>query len=92
MAGVTHIRGIDVRCGLTGGDTAIVTGNTATRNFVVIQRRYERQPGCRRHIVAGLTNVRRGRMAGRFTGCQYAIMTTDTGPQHLVVVHWCNKR
>jgi len=92
MAGITIVGGIGMIARLTLRNRSIVTTDTATDHFVVIQRCNKRQPGIGRHPVAGVTIIRRIGVVARFTLRNRSIVTTDTATDYFVVIQRCNKR
>jgi len=58
MTGITGVGGIDVAGTLATGDGSIVTTETGTDDFVVVNRRCSnRCPGCREHGMTGIAVI-----------------------------------
>ena len=79
MAGVTLVRGIDVRTrliGLAGGDHAVMTTLTGAHGFIVIDNG-RRNPGGTG--MAGLANFTGENMRCTLTGSDSAIVASDAG-------------
>ena len=69
-----------------GSNDAIVTAETCANYFVMIQRRDDINPLCRRHAMASLAVVRCVRMIARFTRCDGSVVATKASADHFVVV------
>jgi len=73
--------------GLTLSNHAVVTAHTGTDHFVMIQWRYKRQPGIRRHTMACTAVVSRIWMITGFTLRDGIVMTTRTGTENVTMIH-----
>ena len=83
MTRLANVGRSNVRCRLTRGRRAIVTGNTGIRSGRVIKGRH--QPGT--HQMANFTRLGSGHMSGALTDGNHAIMTGVTSTEHFVVIH-----
>lgn len=87
MAGGAVIRGLGVVRQFTRGADAVMAGNTAANDIIVIHcRRRHRLPGHRPRLMTGLAFIAGTEMGGGFAAGPYRIMTADAGSQHLVMI------
>jgi hypothetical protein len=66
---------------------AIMTTDTTSNNFTVIQRGNERQPGIGRHAVARVTVVSGVGMTARLALRDGIVMATGAGANNIAVIH-----
>jgi hypothetical protein len=64
-----------------------VTTDTGANDFIVIQRRNERQPGIWGHVMASITIVSGIGMISWLTLCNAVVVTTCTGTNHVTMIH-----
>ena len=83
MTRLANVGRSNVRCRLTRGRRAIVTGDTGIRSGRVIKARY--QPSA--HQMTNFTRLDSGHMSGALTDSNHTIMTGFTGTDHFVVIH-----
>ena len=94
MAGIAYISAADVGVALTCCSYAIMTTDATTNDFIVIDVcRCDWTPGCRSWCMAGLAVIAGSNVRIGFTNSGGAIVTTDTGTDHLGMIncircHW----
>jgi hypothetical protein len=77
---------------LTTRYSAIVTTETGTDDFTVIQRRNKWQPAIWRHTMTGVTVIGCIRMVARFTLRDNVVMTAGASTDNFIVIQWRYKR
>jgi len=80
--------------GLTGSDSSLqnrvnrmAVGTTSGNYFSMIDQFIGWRPGCRAHIMTGITDVGCCRMGRGFSGSGAAIMATGAATENIIVVH-----
>ena len=79
MAGIAHIRTVDVPCNLAAGGNTVMTTGAGAQYLTVIHRagRY-RRPGSGKFLMAGVAQIRAIDMTAALAAGSGAIMTRDT--------------
>ena len=89
MASVAHIGTVDMGGSFATGHFAIVTASARAVNFIVIHRT-GRKWLPRRELGLGMTGfaiIAAVDMRRALAGYGVSVMTTETGPNHLIVIH-----